>query len=244
VDVSCKTLVGLFGILLSCTTLSFGDSLVYTLNGISADEQHSYRNTVSLGEELISEQEHIDYSSGDHVDRSFNYSIPDGFIVRGATIDFALSGYLSTVTSASSTPVPGFEADYVPANILPRVENDGPMYLVTIGDQWFYLSPYGETNAATSFDLFALGYSDLVRQGTLITFIEVMTMFSYQAANGPQWWGRNAIGTFSVDQYWSADYDVTLTLDIDPLPEPGTVFLLGSGLLALGVRRVRTRSQT
>ena len=115
----CKTaLIGLLGILLLSSPLAFSDSLVYTLTGTSADEQHSYRNTISVDDELVSEQEHIDYGRGDYIDVSVPYLIPEGFILRGATIDFTLAGSLVTTTNATSIPQPGFGNDYLPANIV------------------------------------------------------------------------------------------------------------------------------
>ena len=238
-----KTAVlGLLGVLLLFSQLAFSDSLVYMLAGTPSDEQHSYRNTVSIGNELVSEQEHMDYMRGAYIELPFAYSVPQGFVLRGAAIDFSLVSTLDIVTTANTTPLPGMENDYLPANIVPTVQNDGPMFLVTIGNQWFYLSPYGDLNANTSFDLFALGYADLIRQGSLMSFIGIVDLFSYNAANGEQWWGRNAIGNFSVDQYWSADYNVTLTLDVEPVPEPATLLFLSTGLLGLAVRRLRTHS--
>jgi hypothetical protein len=234
--------VAVLAVLVFFSQIVLADSLVYTFAGTSSDEQHSYRNTVSVGDELYVEQEHIDYGRGDYIDVSVPYSIPEGFILRSATIDFTLAGSLDIATHATSTPQLGFESDYLPANIVPTVENNGPQFLVTIGDQWFYLSPDGDTNANTSFDLFALGYGDLLRQGSLMSFIGIVDLFSYEAANGGQWWGRNAIGNFSVDQYWSADYNMTLTLDVEHVPEPATLLLLSSGLLGLGLRRLRTHS--
>ncbi len=234
--------VAVLAILVSLSQFAVADSVVYNLAGTSADEQHSYRNTVSVGDELYIEQEHVDYGRGDYIDLAVPYTIPDGFILRGATINFTLAGSIDITTSATSTPQPGFENDYLAANIVPTVQNNGPQFLVTIGDQWFYLSPDGDTNANNSFDLFSLGYGDLLRQGSLMSFIGIVDLFSYEAANGAQWWGRNAIGNFSVDQFWSADYNMTLTLNVERVPEPATLLLLTSGLLGLGLRRLRTRS--
>jgi hypothetical protein len=237
-----SALIGLLGVLLLFSQLAFSDSLLYTLAGTSADEQHSYRNTISVGDELVSEQEHMDYMRGAYIELPFAYSVPQGFVLRSATIDFSLASTLDIVTTANTIPLPGMENDYLPANILPTVQDEGPMFLVTFGNEWFYLSPYGDMNANTSFDLLALGYGDLLRQGIPLTFVGVMQLFSYESANGPQWWGRNAIGSFSVDQYWSADYNVTLTLDVERVPEPTTLLLLSTGLLGLGIRRLRAHS--
>lgn len=234
--------VSLLGVVFLFSQLAFSDSLVFTLTGSPSDEQHSYRNTISVGDELVSEQEHMDHMRGAHIELPFAYAVPQGFVLRGATIDFSLASTLDIITTANSTPLPGMENDYLPANIVPLVQDDGPMFLVTIGGEWFYLSPYGEMNANTSFDLFALGYGGLLQQGLPLTFVGIMELISYESANGPQWWGRNAIGNFSVDQYWSADYNVTLTLNVERVPEPTTLLLLSTGLLGLGIRRLRAHS--
>jgi hypothetical protein len=91
--------------------------------------------------------------------------------------------------------------------------------------------------------LFALGYGDLLQQGSPVSITGFLTLFSYVEAGQAPWWGRNAISEVTIDQYWSGDLDAKLTLETQAVPEPATLLLVGSGTMLL-VRKSKSRART
>lgn len=84
------------------------------------------------------------------------------------------------------------------------------------------------------------GYQDL-KDSALLSFFGLPTNEGYHGAFNLQFWASGSSpGTFASSQVRSGDF-INAPLST-PIPEPGTMLLLGSGLLAAGVAARRARA--
>jgi hypothetical protein len=167
------------------------------------------------------------------------YSLPTGFAFTSAVLEFSIDGVFSSYLNSDSVPL---ENDFVAATMQPVLANIGPAIVVSIGSESFLLMT-DVTSGSASADLFALGYGDLLQQGSPVSITGFLTLFSYVEAGQAPWWGRNAISEVTIDQYWSGDLDAKLTLETQAVPEPATLLLVGSGTMLL-VRKSKSRART
>lgn len=225
--------------LLFINGVAYCDSLVVTGSASSTAEDHSSRQTVAIGDELVFEEEHFGPPVEETVTIPLVYSLPIGFEFTSAILEFSIDGAFSSYLNSSSVPL---DSDFVAATMQPVLANTGPTILVSIGNESFLLMTDVASGSASA-DLFALGYGELLQQGAPITITGFLTLFSYVEAGQAPWWGKNAISEVTIDQYWSGDLDAKLTLETQVVPEPTTLLLMGSGVLAI-VRRLTTREKS
>jgi hypothetical protein len=223
--------------LLFINQISFCDTIVATGSASSSAEDHSSRQTVAIGDELVFEEEHFGPPVEQMITIPLTYSLPTGFQFTSAILEFAIDGAFSSYMNSDSVPL---DYDFVAATMQPVLANIGPTIVVSIGNESFLLMT-DVASGSVSADLFALGYGDLLQQGAPVSITGFLTLFSYVEAGQAPWWGRNAISEVSIDQYWSGDLDAKLTLETQAVPEPATLLLIGSGMLGL-VRRSKRRA--
>jgi len=225
--------------LLLINQIAFCDAIVVTGSAHSTAEDHSSRQTVAIGNELVFEDEQFGPPSEQMITIPLAYSLPTGFAFTSAVLEFSIDGVFNSYLNSDSVPL---ENDFVAATMQPVLANIGPAIVVSIGSESFLLMT-DVTSGSASADLFALGYGDLLQQGSPVSITGFLTLFSYVEAGQAPWWGRNAISEVTIDQYWSGDLDAKLTLETQAVPEPATLLLVGSGIMLL-VRKSKSRART
>ena len=223
--------------LLTINQVAFSDTIVATGSASSSAEDHSSRQTVAIGDELVFEEEHFGPPVEQMIAIPLVYSLPTGFQFTSAILEFSIDGAFSAYITSDSVAL---DVDFVAAAMQPVLANIGPAIVVSIGSESFLLMTDVASGGASA-DLFALGYGDLLQQGAPVSVTGFLTLFSYVEAGQAPWWGRNAISEVTIDQYWSGDLDAKLTLETQAVPEPATLLLIGAGILGV-LRRLEGRA--
>ncbi len=228
-------------VVLLCSQAALADNIIVSGTGSASGEDHSFRQAVAFGDELTFESEYYGPATDVKITIPLVYSLPSGFSLSSALLEFSISSTLNSYINRSSVPLEGSENDYSPAVFSAVLANVGPTVIVTIGDESFMLMSDVQTGSASA-DLIALGYGDLLLQGAPISITSTMTLFSYVDVGTVPWWGRNSISNLGIDQYWSGDANASLTFGATVLPEPATLFMVGSGIIGIaGLTKRRAR---
>jgi len=223
--------------LLFVNQVAFCDTIVVAGSASSSAEDHSSRQTVAVGDELVFEDEQFGPPVEEMITIPLVYSLPTGFQFTSAILEFSIDGAFNSYLNSDSVPL---DADFIAATMQPVLANVGPAIVVSIGSESFLLMTDVASGSASA-DLFGLGYGDLLQQGAPVSITGFLTLFSYVEAGQAPWWGRNAISEVTIDQYWSGDFDAKLTLETQVVPEPATLLLVGSGIVGI-VRRKKRRA--
>jgi hypothetical protein len=222
-------------IILFSSQVAFGDTVVFNFTNHVDLEQHSSRETISVGGELVSESEHTDYPASCYQVLPIDFSMPAGHTLTSAIIDFSILGNLNNATTSFSVPIEGAEGAFIPGSLNPVYGWDGPWVGAQVGDE-FFTFPAG-TGQTGSVDLFALGYGDALRQGAPVSLVTGVWMWVYVEADlaypDAAWWGQNAWTRVTIDERWSGDFNETVTFTTARVPEPSTFVLLMSGIAVL-----------
>lgn len=142
-------------------------------------------------------------------------------VVKADTLDFTITGQGSTYTfSLDSSPTPDLSVN----GVFFRLDN----VLVNVDNM------FGQTSNINFFNNFAAGGLSLVDLGNL-------------ALSGPQLYtGTEASPSFITGQFTLTSgldaYNLTITPESSPVPEPGGLVLLATGAIAT-LRSIRHRTQ-